>query len=90
MDIRFTRCPAHAHLRSTMKAIKYTLYTVLALLAAGIALVLLRAAYDRHTDSAFHAGLARTLTVHSDALSPVTDLSADYSCRGRGLSPPLA
>jgi phosphatidylethanolamine-binding protein (PEBP) family uncharacterized protein len=73
-----------------MKAVKYALCTVLAVLVVGIAGVLLRAAQARRADSAFHAGLARNLVVRSDTFSAATDIPAAYTCRGRGLSPQLA
>jgi Raf kinase inhibitor-like YbhB/YbcL family protein len=73
-----------------MKAVKYTLWTIVTLLAVGIAFVLLRAAHDRRADAALHAGLARTVALRSDAFSAATDMPAAYTCLGRGLSPQLA
>jgi Raf kinase inhibitor-like YbhB/YbcL family protein len=72
-----------------MKVARYILFTVLALLAAGIASVLLYAGYERRADAAFHRGIARTLTLRSEAFAAAEDIPAVYTCRGRGLSPQL-
>jgi Raf kinase inhibitor-like YbhB/YbcL family protein len=73
-----------------MKYLKLALYGVVGLLVVTAALLPAVAWRERRADAQFHAGIARTLAVHSADFAGDGDMPVATSCRGAGRSPQLS
>jgi len=58
-------------------------------LTAGLAALVWLSRARRRRDARFHAGLARTIEMESDAFEDKDDMGSAFTCRGDGVSPPL-
>jgi phosphatidylethanolamine-binding protein (PEBP) family uncharacterized protein len=66
------------------------LIAILALAAAVIAILLVRASNARDVDRAYHANIPKSVIVQSVSFSPGGDIPSSYTCKGEGVSPELS
>jgi Raf kinase inhibitor-like YbhB/YbcL family protein len=59
------------------------------LIAGGIAILMWQMAARQQAEARYHAGLARSLQISSDAFQDRGDIPTAFSCEGAGTSPPL-
>jgi Raf kinase inhibitor-like YbhB/YbcL family protein len=59
------------------------------LIVGGVAILVWRMVARQQAEARYHAGLARSLQISSDAFEDNGDLPVDCSCEGKGISPPL-
>jgi Raf kinase inhibitor-like YbhB/YbcL family protein len=61
----------------------------LLLIVGGIAILLWRTVSRQQAEASYHAGLARSVQIGSDAFEDNGDIPIEFSCKGEGISPPL-
>jgi Raf kinase inhibitor-like YbhB/YbcL family protein len=59
-------------------------------IAAVLVTTTMRVSRHRRADAQYHSGIPKTLSVTSESFTAQADIPAQYSCRGRGLSPAIA
>jgi Raf kinase inhibitor-like YbhB/YbcL family protein len=73
-----------------MKLLVRVLLAILVLVAAFIAVTIMRASKARDVDEAYHANIPKTMTVRSVSFNTGGDIPASYTCKGEGVSPEVS
>jgi len=84
-------CDKTGQVKQIGKSVKMkALFVVIPLLIiGGIALVVWYMVARQQAEAKYHAGLARSIEIGSDAFADNGDIPAEFSCEGEGISPPL-
>lgn len=59
------------------------------LIVGGIAVLVWRMAARQQAEAKYHAGLVRSIKISSAAFEDNGDIPTEFSCEGKGISPPL-
>jgi Raf kinase inhibitor-like YbhB/YbcL family protein len=71
------------------KILKHLLWIIPLLIVIGIISLVAFAATARSSDTQYHSKLPKTIQLSSNRFQHEQEISADYSCRGRGVAPHL-
>jgi Raf kinase inhibitor-like YbhB/YbcL family protein len=71
------------------RILKHLLWIIPLIIVIGIVSLVAYAATARNSDGRYHSKLSKTLQVSSDSFQHEQEMSADFSCRGRGMAPHL-
>ena len=71
------------------RILKHLLWIIPLIVVVGIVSLVVFAATARRSDAGYHAKLSKTLQVSSNSFQHEQEMSADLSCKGRGMAPHL-